>query len=364
MATEHIAVLVPYTFVPPKSGGQKAAYGLCFHLSQVKQLTAISTQANKVEMAGFSILPLLGKTVLRYINPLTIIPLYRFFSKHKVSQVIAFQPFIVFLAYFPCKILGIRLSIYVQNIEYKRFKSIKKKYWPIVFMVEWITLRLADKLLFISPDEVEPGKRLFRLKADKCEVLPFGVSYSHAPDYTRSRSQIRQRNGYPEDLRLIIFFGPLGYQPNLEALERIIDHIEPALRKIVDFPYRFLICGGGLPKKFSGLSRASNIDYLGFVEDIEALVQACDLMVNPVNTGGGVKTKVIESIGLGVTVVSSSSGALGVDPMVCGEKLIRVQDQDYPAFAQAIAANLKIKRANTPESFYQTYYWGNIVKKI
>jgi glycosyltransferase involved in cell wall biosynthesis len=364
MQPEHIAVLVPYTFVPPKNGGQKAAYGLCDHLSRQKKTTAISTPGNKAEMAAFPLLPLFGKSVFRYVNPITLLRLYQFITRNKVSKVIAFQPFISLLAYIPSRLSRITLSIYVQNIEYQRFRSIKKWYWPIVFLVEGVAMRLADQLYFISPDEIEPGKRAFGLSADKCSVLPFGVSVQALPDPVVDRQAVRDLYGYPEDLYLIVFFGPLSYQPNLEALEKIITQIEPALSAIADFPYRFLICGGGLPDNFSGLSHSSNIDYLGFVEDIETLVQACDLMVNPITSGGGVKTKVIESISLGVTVISTLTGALGIDSEACGSKLIGVPDHDYQAFARAIAKNIKKGSVKTPDAFFKTYYWGNIVKNV
>ncbi len=133
---------------------------------------------------------------------------------------------------------------------------------------------------------------------------------------------------------------------------------------MADFPYCFLICGGGLPKQYEKLEAYERVKYLGYVEDIEAYVQAADLMVNPVNSGGGVKTKLVEAIALGTTVVSSFTGALGVLPEACGPKLRRVADKDYTAFAETLLQCFREGQVPTPTTFYETYYWGNIVQSV
>ena len=362
--SHHVAVVVPYRFVPPHNGGHKAAFGLCQFLSKQTKLTAISTSDNSEDDAPFAIANLLGKSALRYVLPGGALRVWRFFKQAKVTHCIAFQPFIVLLLWLPCRLSGIHLSIYIQNLEYQRFRSMGKPWWLVVFAVEWLTFRLSDHLYFISPDEVTPGQKAFHLPPAKCSVLPYGSPHSVQPDRLASRALIREKHGYHEEECLIIFFGPQTYQPNLEAVERIVNHIEPELRKAADFPYRFLICGGGLPDRWDKLQAFGQIDYLGYVEDIEAYVQASDLMVNPVNSGGGVKTKLVEAIALGTTVVSSYTGALGVDPEACGPKLLRVENEDYQGFASGLSKAFKEGMVTTPKAFYDNYYWGNIVTAI
>lgn len=360
----HVAVVVPYRFVPPRNGGHKAAFGLCRFLAERTRVTAISTPDNNTEAATFELKSLLSSSVARYVLPGGARRIGRYFMNHDVTHCIAFQPFIALLLFWPCWWRGIRLSIYIQNLEYKRFRSMGKPWWPVVFLVEWLAFRLAGHLYFISPDEVVPGQGVFRLPPNKCSVLPYGTPHSEQPERETAREKIQKLHGYSEKECLVIFFGPQTYQPNLEAVDRIVQYIEPAFRQIAAFPYRFLICGGGLPEHYRGLEAFDRVDYLGYVEDIEAYVQACDLMVNPVNSGGGVKTKLVEAIALGTTVVSSYTGALGVVPEACGPKLIRVEDEDYPAFAEALQQAFQRGQVRTPEAFYRTYYWGNIVQSV
>ncbi|MCR9101803.1 MAG: glycosyltransferase family 4 protein [bacterium] len=360
----HVAVVVPYRFVPPHNGGHKAAFGLCRFLAARTRLTAISTPDNADDAAPFQLKALLSRGVARYVLPGGALRISRYFTENEVGHCIAFQPFIALLLYGPCKWRRVKLSIYIQNLEYQRFRSMGKAWWPLVFAVEWLAFRLAHHLYFISPDEVRPGQQAFGLSPEKSSVLPYGTPHARQPERQNARDRIRQKHGYGEKECLIIFFGPQTYQPNLEAVVRIVEHIEPAFRQMADFPYRFLICGGGLPAQHDQLRAYRNVDYLGYVEDIEAYVQAADLMVNPVNSGGGVKTKLVEAIALGTTVVSSYTGALGVVPQACGPKLRRVADEDYPAFAETLLQCFRDGQVPTPATFYDTYYWGNIVQSV
>jgi glycosyltransferase involved in cell wall biosynthesis len=363
VASSTIAVVVPYRFVPPLNGGHKAAFGLCAFLSQECPVIAISTSGNTE--APFPIEPLLPGSVLRYISPRAAWRIWQCFRRERPRYCLAHQPFIALLLLPICFHLGIPLGIYVQNLEYQRFRSLGRWWWPVVLGLEWVVFRLARHLHFISPDEVQPARQVFSLPSGKCSVLPYGTPYAQQPPgREEARRRIRQHHGYGETECLIIFFGPQTYQPNLEAAERIISYIEPALKQLApNLDYRFIICGGGLPTRYQGLKNYERIEYLGYVQDIEAYVQASDLMINPVNSGGGVKTKLVEALALGTTVVSSRTGALGVWPEACGDKLIQVEDEDYQGFARALLNAYPKHNQPTPGVFYEHYYWGAIIKK-
>ncbi len=97
------------------------------------------------------------------------------------------------------------------------------------------------------------------------------------------------------------------------------------------FKYKIVICGKGLPNEMNNLKSYANknIIYAGFVDDITAYFKAADIMLNPVLSGGGVKTKMIEAIAFGATVVASKTGAAGIERSVCGNKLSIVDDNDW-----------------------------------
>ncbi len=358
-----IAYIVPYKFIPAMNGGQKAAFGMAEYLSKSVDLVCISTKNNLTTNAQFLTVPILSNSFIRYFNIFSWPKIYRAFKANKINFCLTHQHFIFLLIWPICKIMGIKTGIYIQNLEYKRFQSMNKIYWRIIYFSEWLTYKLSNYLFFISPDEIPVALKTFNVSNEKCTEIPYGVSiekYS-IPDKKFKREQL----GLKQNELLILFFGPLSYRPNLEALEMMLNHIEPQLKALYpDLKYKFIICGGGLPDKYERLERFPSFDYLGYVEDIESYVQACDIMLNPIVSGGGVKTKLIESIALGTTVISSKSGALGAYPQVCGEKLVQVDDDDYLAYAHSIESQYYSIEKETPERFYEHFYWANIVIKL
>jgi glycosyltransferase involved in cell wall biosynthesis len=142
----------------------------------------------------------------------------------------------------------------------------------------------------------------------------------------------------------------------------IVDNINPILLS-QNFKYKIIICGKGLPASFNNLSNYAdkNIVYAGFVDDIEMYFKGADVFLNPVQSGGGIKTKMVEAIAFGTTVVATESGAAGILKEVCGEKLIVVADNDWKRFADAVMQNAS-NRTITPDFYYKSYYWGEIAK--
>jgi polysaccharide biosynthesis protein PslH len=127
--------------------------------------------------------------------------------------------------------------------------------------------------------------------------------------------------------------------------------------------YNILIAGKRLPNEFGELKQwnSEHIFYAGFVEDIDLYSKAADILLNPVNSGGGVKTKMIEALGFNTSVVATETGATGVDKNVCGNKLNIVNDGDWNAFVNSIKTVANAGKTETSAEFYATYNWTSVV---
>ena len=157
----------------------------------------------------------------------------------------------------------------------------------------------------------------------------------------------------------------MNYQPNLDALKVILDKINPVVLADSSFKYKIIICGKGLPDELDSLKGYANknIIYAGFIQDINIYYKAADIFLNPVQSGGGVKTKMVEAIAFGTTVVSTESGAAGIVKNVCGEKLIVIKNNDWDGFAKAIIDNVD-NAAITPQEYYNNYFYGTVIKRL
>ncbi|MBI3232682.1 MAG: glycosyltransferase family 4 protein, partial [Bacteroidetes bacterium] len=224
----------------------------------------------------------------------------------------------------------------------------------------------ADFVFFIAPEERLFAIEKWGIDPAKCINVPFGVPVKEYPSDRRNCSErIRQLHAIDKEEKIILFNGLLDYKPNLDALNAILQQINPLLIKEKDFRYKIIICGKRLPAEMDELKsyRSQNIIYAGFVDDIELYFKGADIFLNPVQSGGGIKTKMVEAIAFGTTVIATESGAAGVVRDVCGEKLVVVKDDDWQGVANAVfqyAPDL----FRTTALYYETYYWGEIMKKI
>lgn len=357
------AFIVPYPFIPPKNGGHHAAFGFCEFLSRETDLICIST-TNNADCQLFRLEKLFKDVITKYINPLVLYRIVKYLKNHHINWCITHQPFMALFLLPFSKYTGTRFVVYVQNIEYQRFKSLNKSWWPLLYGIEWLIYKNTDRLLFISPNDQQEAIALFKLYPNKCSVVHYGTYLSKPPENKpHIRNTIVNKLSLNPQHKIILFFGPQTYAPNLEAVTLIRDQIYPILESKAPFPYEILICGGGMPADQVRLFEPyANLHYLGFVEAVETYVTAADIVLNPILAGGGVKTKIIESIAAGTSVISFQTGATGMEVSVTGDKLITVADHDIDAFVDHIIAVGQSDYRPTPAVFYDTYFWGNAIR--
>ncbi len=139
----------------------------------------------------------------------------------------------------------------------------------------------------------------------------------------------------------LLFLGACEYPPNVEAAERLVKAIFPIIRKAVP-EARLLIAGGGSDRLPSRNQSPANVDYLGYVPDLDALYANTRIVCCPLANGGGTRIKLIEAAAYGRAMVSSHVGAEGLDFAEGREILLRDSDAD---FAQACIALLQDEQA-------------------
>lgn len=130
----------------------------------------------------------------------------------------------------------------------------------------------------------------------------------------------------------IAFIGGYNHTPNIDAVNYFINHVWPKIHQ--ELPEaNFLIVGSNPPLEFNQWDGQDNIKLVGYVSDLDSLLQQIRLTVAPLRYGAGVKGKVIGSIGCGTPVVASPIAAEGL-PLISGEDIF-ICDNDE-AFMQAV----------------------------
>ncbi|MEO6489817.1 MAG: glycosyltransferase family 4 protein [Ferruginibacter sp.] len=363
----HIAALVSYKVFPAKMGGQKGIAFFYSFLARIVPVTIITTRNNDLPTEPkINFLRLLGNSSLRYIDPLLFFKIKRILKENKCTHLVIEHPYYGWLGILLKLFSDIKLVVHSHNIESERFKSNGKWWWQILWQYEKITYRKADINFFISEEDREFAINNYKVEPEISHTITYGFERNLATSINEkrvSRKLLQSLHPIDDHDKILLFNGTLDYKPNLDAVEAILMQINPLLLQ-QDNNYKIIICGKALPLQYLELKSyaTQNIIYAGFVDDINVYFKGADIFINPVTDGGGIKTKLVEALGYGLSCVSSASGAIGVPVHITGKKLFVVNDNDWISFANAIM-NIDIQEV-IPQSFYDHFYWGSIAQKV
>ena len=359
-----IATIVSYKYLPAESGGQKYITTFLKYLGEQTDLVVFGTKNNSDIKGKYTLEKCFSNNPLSYIDIVGLIKTYRLLKRNKINTLIIEHPYIGWMGILLRELLDLKIIIHTHNIEYERFKSIGKWWWPMLkFYEEWI-LRKANHILCITEEDRDWMINSMNLDESMISICPYGIENSDVPnDKKEAKEKICKKYFIEPSKQLIFFNGLLSYKPNQEGIESIINNILPLLDKN-HFNYHLIIAGKGLSKDLADtLSAFKHVSYVGFIEEIEEYTKAADIFINPILSGGGVKTKLIEALAMNCNCISTKTGAIGIDNKTCGDKLRIVQDDNWVGFTQNIIES-STTHSNISEDFYKKYNWKSITQKI
>ncbi|MSQ46647.1 MAG: glycosyltransferase [Ignavibacteria bacterium] len=128
-------------------------------------------------------------------------------------------------------------------------------------------------------------------------------------------------------LNSIIFTGNMSYYPNSDAVEYFVKEIFPQILLKVPSA-KFYIVGQNPSSKIIKM-KSQNIIVTGFVKDICSEYLKSDIAVSPIRYGAGTLTKILESTSLGIPVIATPIGSLGLNLQHNKEILIANSKEEF-----------------------------------
>jgi glycosyltransferase involved in cell wall biosynthesis len=174
----------------------------------------------------------------------------------------------------------------------------------ILLLIHFLKLCLFEKQL-----ENRVHRKIF---LNPVEMLSMPRKSVHIPHIVNP--EIRYNEPVHKDNFHILFLGGYNHPPNRVSVRYIVDSVVPKISaKLKKFTIH--IVGSGMEKFQEYVDQSPFQQFIairGFEKDINRIFQGMDIAFFPILYGGGIKTKIIESMAAGVPVVTTPEGVVGL----------------------------------------------------
>lgn len=196
-----------------------------------------------IKDTSFELRYLLARNPFSNIDIVGFYKIYCFLKRENIQTLIIEHPYIGWMGILLKWMLKIRLIIHTHNIEYLRFKTLHKWWWPLLKNYETWVLKKADHVFAISEEDKCWMLQKMNINNDKVSLLPYGVFDQNPPtDKKHFKELICRKHSLDITKPLLLFNGALGYRPNEEAIEYIVSNILPKLNQ-KGFQFNLIIAG-------------------------------------------------------------------------------------------------------------------------
>lgn len=202
------------------------------------------------------------------------------------------------------------------DLVYKRIQSFKESnldYGGIVLTKdeEMQIFEYYDYILLIQKTDFEDVSKL--IFEEKLLLVPHPIAIKEKDIATEVT-----RIGYVASL----------YSPNIEALRWFLKEVWPRLYN--EYKYALHIYGNiNSAFRVSDYSNDTGIYFHGFIEDIEAVYDQLDIIINPVKCGAGLKIKNVEALGFGLPLITTTHGSSGTEEGISNAFLIADTAEEF-----------------------------------
>lgn len=134
-----------------------------------------------------------------------------------------------------------------------------------------------------------------------------------------------------------VFLGVMHYGPNMGALRYYRDEVLPKL-KDRQLDIEVIVIGKSDAEQQAEFA-GTPIRFMGYVEDLHAELSKHRMFLSPVQSGTGVKTKVLDAFSVGLPIVASPLGVAGIPSAHGDEYLVGHDADEFASHMEYLAKN-------------------------
>lgn len=249
------------------------------------------------------------------------------------------------------------------SINYKEAQNNSTGMWKFIYPVEnkralsyeIKILKEYDKAFITSPFDRNYLLNNTEISDNKLTIIPNGV---------KEELLVRKNKFKEEDW--IAFLGKMNYAPNIDAVIYFANEVFPIITENRN-DVKFIIVGANPTKEVLKLKERGNIKVTGFVDDPYEYLEKAKIIVAPLRFSAGTQYKILESMALGKTVVTTTKGVRGIFGED-GQHFIVADNEEEMAKKILDLINDELKRKeigdNAQKLIKEKYKWDIISKEL
>jgi glycosyltransferase involved in cell wall biosynthesis len=369
---DRILVISPFDIFPPYWGAANRIYNLVKYLSKDSEVSLLYVNFRYLKVASAAD-PLIDHekvrtygvaTLTRYsqvLNPLLLLTGLVLTIRRRYTLIVAETAWSALHAMLLSFLTRVPWVLDEHNVEFSAFERMDRGGRlgiRALRLYERIACRLASRVLCVSEEDREMLVSELNVKREKTVLVPNGVDTDRFHPDKRNNAETRRTLGVSGDAPLILFNGKLDYKPNVEAVRIILERILPEVLK--ELPgARFLVVGNNPPLHLAH----DSLLFVGVVDRIEDYINASDVVICPLTSGGGTRFKILEAVACGRPVISTTIGAEGLVDEDTGNCL--TCEDDWSRFANEVVR--AVRDGSTPVAgagFFERYGWRQVIDNL
>lgn len=167
-----------------------------------------------------------------------------------------------------------------------------------------------------------------------CSVIPNGVDASY---FTRPVQG-------PENSRVIAFLGRMDYYPNIDGILYFVHDILPLIQKAIP-DVQLRVIGSNPSQRIRDLARLPGVTITGHVPDVRPYLADAAVAIAPLRLARGTQNKILESMAMGIPVVSTPQAAKGISAIPGKHLLVAGNPGEFSARVIDVLQVLELRRS-------------------
>lgn len=258
-----------------------------------------------------------------------------------------------------------KVFIRLHNIERDYGMNALQRKWSIGNIIRYKSfeinekrcVRKADKLIFITQQDVTRAEHLYGGIADKSMINPVCMSLNNVDITNYIRKESKRYT--------FLITGSLSFGPNLDGIIWFIENVWDKISEDIHAGVELIVAGSKPADELKVLiSKNDTISLIDTPKDMTPYLLKADAYIAPIFDGAGMKVKVAEALSFGLPVIGTDHAWIGYETIQYGRYVANTAEHFVYEMKVLIRTKTDANRRKTiQDNFGREYSMSSSIRR-